>query len=127
MTDASTGAIWLIGPSSPSVMATLVSASRIGIPAATSAPKANTRMSSVSGIDRSADLPISWLLLSFAALLMLVSPDSSTRSCVWAFCAAATAASEPSTDFSAVFESPGSSNVTSAECPSAEICPVSPS
>ena len=124
ITEGSTGAIWLTGPSSPSVAATLVSASRIGMPAATSAPNANTRMSSVSGSVRSVDLPISSLLLSTIALVRLSSPISSTRSSGWAFCAAATAANEPTTDCSAVSESPGRSKVTSAECPSAETWPA---
>ena len=77
----------------------------------------------MSGRVSSADLPISWLLFSSVALLMLASPDSSIRSCGCAFAAASTAASESTTDSLVAFESPGSSNVTSAECPSAEICP----
>ena len=44
--------------------ATLVSASSTGMPAATSAPNANTRMISVIGSERSIDLPISSLRFS---------------------------------------------------------------
>ena len=79
ITEASTGAIWLTGPSKPSVASTLVSASSTGMPAATSAPNVKTRMIRVKGIVRSVDLPISSLLLSSVALLMLASPDSSMR------------------------------------------------
>ena len=94
------------------------------MPAATRAPNVNTRMISVSGSVSKVDLPISSLLLSSVALVMLASPVSSIRSSGCAFAAASTAASESTTVFLVVLESPGRSNVTSAECPSAEICPA---
>jgi hypothetical protein len=103
ITDASTGASWLTGPRRPRVASTAVRPSRTGIPAATSAPKANSRMMRVRPSDRNIEEAISLLLLSSVALLMLASPDSSMRSSGWAFAAASTAASEFTTFFSAVF------------------------
>jgi hypothetical protein len=70
------------------VASTAVSPSRTGIPAATSAPKVNSRMISVSPSDMNMDEPISSLLLSIVALLMLASPVSSMRSSGCAFAAA---------------------------------------
>ena len=93
------------------------------MPAATSAPNVNTRMIRVSGSVSRVDLPISSFDLSSVALVMLASPVSSIRSSGCAFAAASTAASESTTVFLVVAESPGSSNVTSAECPSADTCP----
>jgi hypothetical protein len=46
-----TGVSWLIGPSRPSVAPTAVMPSSSGRPAATSAPKATSRISPVSGSD----------------------------------------------------------------------------
>ena len=80
----------------------------------------------VSGSESMADLPISSLPASRVAWLMLASPASSMRSSGCASWAAATAACECSTDTLVCFESPGRSNVTSAECSSAEICPETP-
>ena len=47
--DSSTGASWLSGPTRPIVATTAVIASSSGIPAATSAPNATSRMRSVIG------------------------------------------------------------------------------
>ena len=50
------------------------------MPAATSAPNANARISSVSGSENSIDLPISSPDFSATALVMLASPDFFMRS-----------------------------------------------
>ena len=59
--------------------------------------------------------------LSSSAFLMLASPVSAMWSSGLAFCAACTAASEWTTDFSVTSVLPGRLNVTSAEWPSFEI------
>jgi hypothetical protein len=80
ITASSTGASWLTGPRRPRVASTAVSPSSTGIPAAMSAPNVNSRMTSVSPSDMNIEEPSSSLDLSFVALLMLASPDSSMRS-----------------------------------------------
>ena len=52
-TDSDIGSTWLMSATMPSVARTAVRASRSGMPAATSAPKATTRMISVSGTENS--------------------------------------------------------------------------
>src|SRR5919204_6857495 len=111
---------------SPSVAATPVIASNTGMPAATRAPKANTRIARVIGKESVRACLKSLLKLSLRALSAVASPASSMRSDGCAFCAAAVTASSPSALSSALSASPRMSKVTSAEWPSFEICPELP-
>ena len=52
-TESDIGSTWLMSATMPSVASTAVRASRSGMPAATSAPKATTRMISVRGTENS--------------------------------------------------------------------------
>jgi len=115
--------IWLIGPSSPIVAITAVIASSSGTPAATRAPKAINRMISVIGSDVTSAFPKSSLILSSSSLLMLASPISPMLKLGWAACAAATASSGAAIRVATWSSSPTSSNRSSAERPSVEICP----
>ena len=63
----------------PVAAATDDRASSIGTPAATIAPKAISRISSVTGRDRSAALPRSVATWSLTCLFMVTPPASSTR------------------------------------------------
>ncbi len=86
MTDeiaSSTGKIWLTGASRPSVIATAERPSASGRPAATSAPKATTRITSVTGSERNSALRKSSSKAFDSALSALASPNSSTRSSGW--------------------------------------------
>ncbi len=66
-TTGSTGNSWLISATIPSVAPTPVIASSTGIPAATSAPNASTRIVSVIGSDSVRDLAKSSLKLWLSA------------------------------------------------------------
>ena len=108
------------------VAATAVTPSSSGTPAATSEPNATIRMSSVIGSERTSAF---WKSSSNAfeiALSALASPNWPTNTCGLAFCAAAVAASAPSTRSSVTSSSPGISNVTSAERPSSDSWPSLP-
>ena len=78
MIELSTGEKWLVTATSPIVASTAVNASRIGTLAATRAPNAINRITSVIGSEvtnaRLKSLPIE----SFSCLLMLASPTCST-------------------------------------------------
>ena len=90
------------------------------MPAATSAPKASTRITSVTGSDVNSARWKSADMRSLIALLALPSPTSPMNSPGWARCTAAVAASAGPTRSEAVSGSPVSWNVTSAERPSRE-------
>ena len=72
------------------------------MPAATSAPNATTRISSVIGSDSVRALAKSSLKLLFSAFVELASPACSIRSSGCARCAAAVAASDAATRLSAL-------------------------
>ena len=74
------GKTWLIGPIRPSVPITAVTASSSGMPAATSAPKATTRISSVIGSERTSARLKSLSSALLSALSALASPNCSIRS-----------------------------------------------
>ena len=77
--ESSTGASWLSGPTRPIVPMTPVIASSSGIPAATIAPNAISRMSSVIGSDV---VPAFWrseLKIAMNSSSELPSPDCSMR------------------------------------------------
>ena len=109
MIDSSTGAIWLIAPTSPMVAKTPEIASSSGTPAATSAPNAITSTTSVSGSEVNSAFLKSSSKLWLIALSELASPNASTRSPLCARCAAATAPRASSTLFSVSSGSPGMS------------------
>jgi hypothetical protein len=115
-----TGAIWLIGPTKPTVAATAEMASSNGSPAATSAPKAIRRMARVRGSDVYSACLKSSPTLSSSALARLASPYCSIFSSGWALAAAATEDSASSTSSAVFLESPGISKFTSAELPPGE-------
>ena len=103
--------------------ATAVMASSSGMPAATSAPNAMTRITRVIGSEvTSAFLKSSSKALEIA-LSALASPNCSTRSSGWRLSTAATASSTGSTRSSVWSSSPAISNPMSAERPSCEIAP----
>ncbi len=105
---------------------TAVRPSSSGTPAAISAPKATTRISSVIGSESVSARWKSFSNCALSALAAEASPNCSMRSSGCAFCAAATAASEESTRSSDSSMSPGTLKVTSAERPSLEIWPSLP-
>ena len=72
--------MWLIGPSTPSVANTAVSASKIGMPTAASAPNARMRIAIVIGIDSFSAFAKSSLKALSIALVALAPPNSPTRS-----------------------------------------------
>ena len=69
---------WLGRASRPIVANTAVSASRSGMPAATTAPNTSTRIKSVSGIDRSPALASCELKSLSSALPVEIEPASET-------------------------------------------------
>ena len=91
------------------------------MPAAISAPKATTRMTSVTGRDRTPAFPRSSSNAVSTALAALAYPNSPMKSCGCASCAAATWARTGSIFSAASSFAPRISNSTSAERPSAEI------
>ncbi len=82
-----------MGPRRPIVAKTAVSASSSGTPAATRAPKAISRMISVTGRDVISALPKSDWTLSLICCWVLASPNSPTVNAGCAFCTSSTAAS----------------------------------
>ena len=107
---------------SPSVAITLDSASSSGIPAATKAPKAATRIASVIGTDSSSAFLKSSENICEIASSALASPNCSIRSPGCARCAAAVAASSGFTSVPST--SLRSSSVTSAAWRLGAICPA---
>ena len=97
-----------------------------GTPAATAAPNASSRISSVPPIENCIDFASSAASAAPSAFCADASPYSSTRSCGWASWTAATAASGASADFAsfvssaAVSNLPGSVKFTTTERPSLE-------
>ena len=117
MIDSSTRIRWLKRAVSPRAAATAVMPSSSGMPAATSAPKATTRISSVTGSEViSARWKSSWMRFMIA-LLTLASPNSPTNRPGWARCTAAVAASAGATRSFAVSGSPVIWKVTSTAVP----------
>ncbi len=107
-------------------IATEESPSSSGMPAATSAPNAITRMISVIGSEvTSALAKSSWNAFS-SALLALAEPNSATRRSGWPLAAFATDDSIGPIRCLALSESPATEKVTSAERPSREIWPRLP-
>ena len=103
---------------------TAVAPSRSGRPAATSAPKAINRITSVIGSERTSAF---WKSSSNASPISLsaeASPNWPSWTSGCAFCNAATVASGPSTRSLAASSSPGSSKFTSTERPSSETLPA---
>ena len=125
--DSLTGKAWLIGPIRPIVAATAVAASTSGTDAATSAPKAISRISSVTGSDvYSACLKSSSKLLD-RARSELSSPDllyPQVRVGPLLGLDRASAATTLSEPLSSRSSTP---KFTSAERPSREIVPSAPS
>ena len=78
--DSSTRMTWLKSAVSPSAAATAVMPSSSGMPAATSAPKATTRISSVTGSEVISARWKSFWMRFMIALLALASPNSPTNS-----------------------------------------------
>ena len=89
----STGMTWLTSAVTPSAPATAVMPSSRGIPAATTAPKASSRISSVTGSDVTSARWKSFPIRSPIARLALASPNSPMKSSEWARWTAAVAAS----------------------------------
>ena len=79
----STGKIWLGIATSDIAAATLENASSSGTPAATSEPKAITRISSVIGSESVSAFARSLWKTSFSSLLELTLPNCSTRRSGW--------------------------------------------
>ena len=123
-TASSTGMIWLGSATSPMAIATEVRPSSSGMPAATRAPNAITRMISVIGTEVTSALAKSSENALPSALLALAPPNSSTRSCGFWCPALTTAASIGSMRSLALSESPATLKLTSAERPSLETCPA---
>ena len=93
-------------------------ASRIGTPAAISAPNAMSRMSSVTGRLSNSALWKSLPSVSSSALPIDWPPTSSTRSAGWSLCTDAVASSSGCTRASAVSGSPDIVTGTSSAVPS---------
>src|SRR3954470_8887874 len=110
-----TGAMWLIGPARPIVPTTAEIASSSGSPAATSVPKARTRMISVRGSDMNSAFWRSFSPASLMAFWALTSPNCPISRPGWDFEAASTVLTAAATGPSAASESPFTSNDTSAE------------
>ena len=110
----------------PIVAITAVTPSSSGRPAATSAPNASSRITSVIGSEIVSAFLRSSSNIFETALPVLASPNCSMRSSGCAFCAAAVAARIGSTLSSAFSESPLISKFTATEWPSREICPALP-
>ena len=103
---------------------TAVAPSSSGSPAATSAPNAISRITSVIGSERNSAF---WKSSSNASPISFsadASPNSPITTSGCCFCSAATAASGASTASLAVSSSPGSSKLTSTERPSSETLPA---
>ncbi len=123
----STGYHWLATPIRPMVAKTEVRPSSSGMPAATSAPKAISRMSSVTGSESSPAFARSWPKTSLICLSMDASPTSLSVTAGCAFWSAAVVANSAGTCSSALTRSfVRSLKVTIAEWRSREICPSLP-
>ena len=81
MIDCSTCSTWLNRSVTPSAANTAVKPSSSGTPAATSAPNATTRMTSVTGTDVASALWKSSLTSVFTAWAVLAVPSSPTNRC----------------------------------------------
>ena len=114
--------MWLIGPSRPIAAATAVIARTSGTKAASSAPKARIRITSVIGSEVNSALRKSSSKAFESALSALPSPNCSIRKLGCCFASELTASSDGSTLSAGL--SPGSSKVTSAERPSSESWPA---
>ena len=114
MIDASTCNTWLSSSVTPSAASTAVKPSSSGTPAATSAPNATTRISSVIGTEVASALWKSSLTSLLIALLLLAVPSSPMNSPGWARCTAVVADKAAATRFCAVSGSPVIWKVTSA-------------
>ena len=82
MTSCATSTVgirWLAIEFRPNVASTAENASSTGTPAATRAPNAISRMTSVSGSDRLRAFAKSWLILSFRTWVADASPNSRMR------------------------------------------------
>ena len=95
-----------VSDDSPIAEATADRASRRGTPAAMSAPKATSRIASVTGRLKSSARWKSLPTVSLSPLLMEALPTSSTRRAGWSRCTAAVVSSNGCTRSSAVFGSP---------------------
>ena len=111
---SSTGQAWLGIASRPIVAITADSASRSGIPAATSAPKAITRMTIVTGSESRPARSRSLLNFSSTCFSALT-PNSSIERAGCAAAAPSTAAITGSILSTALSESPRMSKFTTAE------------
>ena len=111
---------WLETAVSPKAVNTEVSPSSTGMPAASSAPKASSRMISVIGTDRNSAFWKSCLSLSSNRLPDEASPNCSTRRPGWSAATAFTAASIGTILSTAFSESPRMSKRMSAARPSCE-------
>ena len=123
VTAWSTGMIWLGRATSPIAIATAEMPSSSGMPAATSAPKAITRMISVIGTEVTSALAKSFENAFSSDLLALAEPNSSIRRFGCRCAALATAVSIGPMRCLALSESPATEKVTRADRPSLEICP----
>ena len=109
----------------PSAAATADNPSSSGTPAATSAPKASTRMISVIGSESVSAFLKSSSNAFESALFADAAPNSPTKTDAFAFWTRSTAASTGTTDVSAAVSSPRSLKFTRTE-PSSAICPSLP-
>src|SRR5918995_3358075 len=124
-TESDIGSSWLATATSPIVASTALSPSRSGIPAATTAPKATSRMISVTGTENSPAFFRSSVNVANSAFSVL-SPNEPTKKSGCAFCTSATRATTGSILSTASSEGPRISIRTSAECLSAEMNPLFP-
>ena len=111
-----TGSQWLTIVSTPIAAVSAVTASRTGMPAATSAPNTTSSRISVIGTE------VASALLKFSELLIawdtLASPVSATRKSGWLAWTLATAPCRADTALSRFWTLPGTSNVMRALRPS---------
>ena len=120
------GVSWLTGPSRPVVATNADTPSTSGTPAATAAPNASSRISSVPPSENCMDFASSARCCAPSAFWADASPYSSTRSSGWARWTAATAATGASAIRSSFAVSaavsclPGSEKFTTTERPSCE-------
>lgn len=119
------GIRWLTTATSPVVARNAVIASATGSSAATSAPKAISRMPSATGTAEYSARLKSLPKASSKIFWELASPNSSTRRSLCCSCTPRTAARTGSTRSDAVSGSPSMSNLTRADLPSAEIVSMS--
>jgi hypothetical protein len=118
---SSMGTSWLGSATRPSVAATAERPSSSGMPAATSAPKATTRMARVIGMESVSAFLKSSSKDCESALLELASPNCPTKTPRFWAATRSTAATTGPTASSVCSSSPRSSKFTRAERPSREI------